>query len=85
MKALVEPLASVVRVGPDNFVYGDPYTFACSIRWIDRQSVEMIGATAAPTPSEWRAMVRKFRELGVKRVLIDRKSGSRPGAHWIDL
>lgn len=69
----IEPLTAVVRLFSEGKTYGDPYDFACTIRWIDRYTIEVLGVDTAVTPSMWRAMRNAFREHGAKHFVFVRK------------
>ena len=72
MEALIEPVAAVLRVVPDDAGHGDPYSFATTVRWLDPETVELCGAIRAPTTAEARAIVAAFRRQGVAAILIRR-------------
>ena len=76
--AHIEPLAGVVRVFDAGRSYGDPYRFAVTVRWINRQTVELVGAIRAPAPSEWRAIRDALLAAGVSSVVMVRKGGANP-------
>jgi len=73
-RADIEPLAAVVRVIPSG-AYGDPYTWSATLRWLDRYTVEVMGAMRAPRPSEWRAVRAALRKAEVRRVVWHRADG----------
>lgn len=66
----LEPLAAVLRIGG---AYGEPYTWAATVRYLSPSVVEIIGAIRAPSPSEWRAAVRVLRASGITRFSFDRR------------
>lgn len=72
----LEPIASVLRIGGD---YGEPYTWAATVRYLSPDEVEIVGAQRAPTPSEWRAMRTVLRKSGVRWVIFLRHKG----AQWV--
>ncbi len=71
--AHVEPLAGVIRVFADDAKYGDPYVWNASVRYIDDQTVEILGFMIAPKPSAWRAIVEFFSDEGIKAIVYQRK------------
>ncbi len=73
MNCHIEPTAGVIRVFADGHGYGDPYTFAASLRWIDRETAEVLAALRAPTPSEWRAMRQAARQMRLKALVYLRR------------
>jgi hypothetical protein len=78
MNASLEHLASVIRVFPDGGEYGDPYTFCATIRHLDRETVEIVGALRSPTPSEWRAIRAALAKGGIIKAMFTRiKDGVR--------
>ena len=72
-KAHLEHLSGVVRVFEDGRDFGDPYCFAATVRWKDPTTVEILGITKPPVPSDWRAMRELFAEMSVSRVEIKRR------------
>lgn len=72
MKAHMEHLASVIRVGRDGFKYGDPYTFSATVKWISTEEVEIVGALRAPTMSEYKAFFELCKEIGIKTMIVTR-------------
>ena len=72
MKALIEPIAAVLRVVHEGGDHGDTYSFAATVRWLDRHTVELCGAMRAPTFAEARALINSLREGGVRTILLRR-------------
>lgn len=72
MKALIEPVAAVLRVVSDDAGHGDPYSFSTTVRWLDPWTIELCGAIRAPTPPEARAIVAALRQQGAATILIRR-------------
>jgi hypothetical protein len=70
--ASIEHATSIVRVGPDHRSPYDPYTWCCTVRWRDPETVEILGVVRAPTPSEFRAAKRLLQSLGAKRHIHER-------------
>ncbi len=50
----------------------DPYKWFAPCRFVDRETVEIVGAQEAPTPSEWKAVLKAFGAMGVKVVFYKR-------------
>lgn len=73
--ASIEWLAGVVRVWPTGKRYGDPYLWCATIRVIDLETVEIMGAMTAPELSEWRAIQAELLRLGFKRARWTRRHG----------
>lgn len=61
----LESPAGILRVHPENGVYGDPYSFCCTITAAG-DMVMLHGTLAAPTQSQFRAMKAALREAGFK-------------------
>ena len=79
-----EPHSGVVRVWlDDEAVYGDPMQWSASVRWIDRESIEITGVIGSPLPSVWRAINDECRQLGIKRILIVRYKVGKRSKHWV--
>ena len=74
MRAHVEPISGILRVFAEGHEYGDPYEWACTVRWISRRVVELCGVTAPPRPSHLRAMRAELLRFGAE-VLVMRRRG----------
>ena len=74
----LEPLTALLRIGG---AYGEPYTWAATVRYLSPSSVEIVGAMRAPTPSEWRAMRVILKASGVASVLFVRHKGDALSTH----
>lgn len=74
----IEPLAAVLRVPG---AYGEPYTWAATLRYDSPTSVEILGVTRAPTPSEWRAAVRTMRAYGIHKFRFTRRHSNSAVEH----
>lgn len=73
MPAHIESFAGVIRYWDnENAQHGDPYQWAASVRWVDRETIEIAGITQPPTPTIWRAVKEAAREHGLKQVLFVR-------------
>lgn len=79
MHAEFEMIAGVVRVFLPGKTYGDKYEWSATIRYLDSETVEILGIVRAPTISEWRAVERCCKQNKVKRVMFYRigKDGSK--------
>jgi hypothetical protein len=71
-KGHLEPIAGVLRLGGR---YREPYTWCCTVRWIDPQQVELLGAITAPKPEQWHAIAEVLSTAGVETVLYQRADG----------
>jgi len=58
----------VVRVFDEGSSYGESYRWTASCRFIDREEVEIMGVLTAPSPAEWKAVLKCMDGLGVKVV-----------------
>ena len=65
MKAAIESISGVIRVWHDGCVYGDPYEWVATVRWINRKTVEILGYTSRVTPSIWRAVIKECQKNGI--------------------
>lgn len=72
-KAHVEYISAVLRVFPQGCSYGDPYEFACTLRWVDNRTVEMVGVDKSPTVSMYRPIFDILCEQGVEKLIFWRK------------
>lgn len=71
--AHLEIIGGLIRVFPEGQSFGDPYEYAVTLRTVSVDKVEMIGVTASPTPSQWRAIYQCLKEHGFKSFIITRK------------
>lgn len=69
MKAFVEILSGIVRVGPEADQYGKPFEFAVAFS-VDGEVATIKGlvndGSMKMTPSHWRAGQKALEELGLK-------------------
>ena len=85
MGAGLEPLTSLLRVGPDYHGYGDPYKLSASIVWLSPVEVEIRGLSSIDSdpdrdgeqirPSHWRDIRNCLLAAGAKRVKFKRVRG----------
>lgn len=81
MDGHLEPLTALIRIGG---AYGQPYTWAATVRYLSPSSVEIVGAMRAPTPHEWRAMRHILKLAGVASVLFVRHKDNTLRTHrWV--
>jgi hypothetical protein len=78
----LEPLTAVIRVGG---AYGDPFTWAAAVRYLNPSEVEIVGAVRAPSPSEWRKACQVLVEAGVRTLLFQRKRNGKSEPHAVHL
>jgi hypothetical protein len=69
MKAEIEPISGVIRVWVDGGVYGDPYEWVATVRWLSRDKIEILGYTTKVTPSIWKAVIKECQRLGIVSIL----------------
>lgn len=62
----------MIRVLDEGREHGDPYTWAATCRFVDRETVEVLGVAKAPKPSEWKAVLRCLSEVGAETVAYTR-------------
>ncbi len=79
MWAHIEPLAGVLRVFADGDQYGEPYVWSATVRYLDAQTVEILGIQSAPQPSTWRAIIALFAAENVDKIVFQRKQ---PDGTW---
>ena len=70
--ATFQPIAGVLRVHPFGEL-GSPWTWACTCV-VTGDVATLYGVLEAPTPNQWRALAKCFRDLGVKRVTYERRN-----------
>ena len=78
MHAKFEPLSGVVRVFDNGKNYGEDYTWAATCRFIDLKTVEILGIIKAPTPNEWRVIVKTMLNMGVANIIYTRYKNGKP-------
>lgn len=59
----------ILRVGG---AYGEPWTGACVLRFVEPGEVMVEGVERAPTPTEWRQAIRVMRASGIVRIRFER-------------
>lgn len=80
MTGHIEPLAAVLRIGGE---YGEPYTWAATLRYLSPTEVEICGVTVSPTPGERRAIREVLRANGIHRAKVVRYDGDEPREIWL--
>lgn len=88
--AWIEPISGVVRVGGPGAKHQDPYHFAATIRYLDIESVEVVGLAKkekdpAITKADWLAIVAAFQHNGIKRVLFKRIKNGIIREKWVTI
>lgn len=83
MKAAIEPISGVIRVWMDGGVYGDPYEWVATVRWINRTSVEILGYTRRVTPGIWRAVSKECQKNGIEKVLAVSYHNGKRKEKWL--
>lgn len=84
MKVHVQPISGVLRVwnNPDAH-YGQPYDWACTLRYLDEETVEFLGVTQPVTVSLWRAIRAELAKTPIKRVLAVRRTCNKTRERWL--
>ena len=73
MKAEVEWITGVLRVGTRYQRYGDPYEFSCTV--VKKgDKVELIGGVGTVTRSMWKAIRKTFFSDGITDAYWDREN-----------
>jgi len=75
--AIYEPLAGLVRAaqGVGKLAYGESYRWAASVRWLDRETAEVLGlqtdteSPKGPTHDEWEAVIACLKTQGATQVI----------------
>jgi len=63
-----------IRVWAPGLKFGDPYSWTATCIRVTEDTVELRGVLQAPTPSEYRALRKMFKETGwVRWVTFERK------------
>jgi hypothetical protein len=72
---LVPPGSREIRVGSDDWAYGEPYDWCCIAKPMGEGTVELSLITAAPSRRQARAVVKLLRSLGYRQILVRRIVG----------
>lgn len=82
MIAGIEHLSGVIRVWQDGRKYGEPYEWCASVRYITRDTIEILGYTTKVTPSIWKAVITECQRLGIKKIIgVSYRDGQRREKH----
>lgn len=80
--ASIEPMVGVVRFWVSAEAgYGDPYDWVATVRWVDPDTVEIVGITKPPTPDAWRAVKLALAEQGVRSIVFYRMRNGQKVKH----
>ena len=58
----------MIRTFESNQDYGDAYTWVATCRFVNKETVEILGVIKAPTKTEWLAVINNLAQMGVKFV-----------------
>ncbi len=84
MKVHIEPIAACLRVwSKPGSVYGDPYDWSATCRWIDSETMEVIGVDKPVTKAMCHAIRDEAWKLGVKKVGFTRIRNGSKRRFWI--
>jgi hypothetical protein len=73
MAAAVEFLSGVVRFwANDSAQYGDPYEWCATVRWINPDTVEILGVIKPPSKQVWAAVLSELGQYGAKELVFYR-------------
>ena len=76
MKTHVEHLISIIRIFDDNMEYGDPYIWSATLKFIDIETVEIVGVDKPITISMYRVIKKALIDMGVVRAIFYRYKNS---------
>ena len=84
-KASIEPIAGCMRIWLDETKgYGDPYDAAVTVRWIDKETIEVIGLASdkfgIPVARAIRAEAKRWHAT---RLLFVRKKNGIDKQVWV--
>ncbi len=84
MKVHIEPIAACLRVwSKADSVYGDRYDWSATCRWIDSETMEVIGVDKPVTRAMCHAIRDEAWKLGVKKVGFTRIRNGSKRRFWI--
>jgi len=83
MKAEIEPLVGVIRVWALGKVYGDPYEWVATVRYIKKDTVEILGYTKKVTKDIWKAVIKECQYKGITKILAVTYPGGKRREKWI--
>lgn len=81
----LEPMIQGVRVFAKEKGYGDEYICCGTARYRSPTDVELTLITKSPTTDQWKAVLRKFADTGVKTVRFKRIRHGVEREHVFDL
>ena len=86
MIADIEPTSGVLRCWDGTVVkYGEPYQWAATVRWLSRESIEILGDVKPVTREVFRAIIKRCAESGIKRILAVRYRAGQRREKWINV
>jgi len=85
MNAHLEPLAAVLRVFPDGQTYGSPYIWSATVRYLGKDTVEILGVCNPVTPKIRRAIIDEMRRQSIRKVIFVRRVGGRVRNRMIEV
>lgn len=88
MIARIEPISGVIRIWfNDDHGYGYPYQWAATVRWVDSDSIEIMGVVEDPnnpklSPNLFRAMIAEAARVNAKRIGYKRIKNGNESIKW---
>lgn len=80
--AEIEMIAGVIRVFPSpDKTHGDVYDWAATVHRLNQETIEILGVTQAPTPSQWREIKRCCAAEGIGSIVFCRFKGGKRIKH----
>lgn len=71
--AHIQPLSGIIRVFDDKKAYHqDDYEWCGTLRWIDDNTVELLGIIKPPTLSQVRAIKKTCIDMGIEKLIFQR-------------
>lgn len=68
-KAFIEPIAGILRVCvEDDAKYGDKFYWSATVRYINKEEIELCAYINEIKPSTYKAIFRACQEQGIKRI-----------------
>lgn len=69
----IEPIIYTVRIGKENFKFGDPYTSVCTATKISPDTVRITALAGGITTEQAKIIFKEFIKLGFKHIVWERK------------
>lgn len=83
MKAEIEPIVGIIRVWLPGKVYGDPYEWCATVRYLKKDTIEILGYTKKVSKECWKAIIKECQYKQITKILAVSYPNGKRKEKWI--